>query len=109
TALEAMALGKPVIVYVSDLSVVIASDECPIINANPDTIQDVLRQVLEDLDGLAEIGRRSRAYVENHYSVRALAWRLEQMCMETTGIKVRSLAPYGGDSLIPDHSHTVNL
>jgi Glycosyl transferases group 1 len=91
TALEAMALGKPVIVYVADMSIVLAPDECPIINANPETVYGVLKQALEDRGKLAEIGRRSRAYVEKHYSISALALRLEQLYRETAGFDPASL------------------
>ena len=44
TALEAMANGKPVVVYLADPSIVLAPDECPIINANPETIDAVLEK-----------------------------------------------------------------
>ena len=92
TALEAMALGKPVVAYLADLSIVLAPDECPIINANPDTIQDVLRRVIEARHTLGEVGRRSRAYVERHYSVAALAARLKQLYIDTAEIDVASIA-----------------
>jgi hypothetical protein len=99
TALEAMALGKPVIVYIVDPSIVLAFDECPIINANPDTIETVLRDLMVNADKLPELGRRSREYVERHYSIEALAGRLEQLYAEVAGIDLSSLnakAPIDG-------------
>jgi glycosyltransferase involved in cell wall biosynthesis len=85
TAFEAMALGKPVIVYIADWNAVAAPAECPVINANPDTIETVLSELASDPRRLPELGRRSRAYVERHYSVAALTERLRCLYTETTG------------------------
>ena len=91
TALEAMAHGKPVISYIVDPSIVLAPDECPIINANPDTIFDVLEGLVEGQYALENIGRRSREYVEQHYSVEALAERLHALFSDTANIDLRAL------------------
>jgi glycosyltransferase involved in cell wall biosynthesis len=95
TALEAMALGKPVIVYLAEPSIVLGFDECPLINANPDTIEGVLRELISNRDRLPEIGRRSRRYVEKHYSVEALASRLRDLYRDVAGIDVASLERVG--------------
>ncbi len=77
TALEAMALGKPVVSYVRDPARFLADPEsCPVINANPDTLHDVLRGLVEDPSGLPALGRASREYVERHHSIPAFAERL---------------------------------
>jgi hypothetical protein len=86
TALEAMASGKPVIVYIVNWETVIAPEECPFINANPDTIFNVLNELVADPTRLVEIGRQSRAYVEKHYSIPALANRLRKLYKDTAGI-----------------------
>lgn len=86
TALEAMAYGKPVICYIVDPQLVLAPDECPIINADPDTIFDVLKDVVEKRGTLEEIGRRSRSYIETHYSVAALADRLKALYRESANL-----------------------
>ena len=91
TALEAMALGKPIIVYIADWNRVAAPAECPVINANPDTIETVLSELASDPRRLPELGRRSRTYVERHYSVAALSERLRRLYAETTGW--RGLSP----------------
>lgn len=88
TALEAMAHGKPVICYIVDKDIVLAPDECPIINANPDTIYDVLKHISDNRSSLESIGRKSRAYVEKYYSVNALAARLQALYAETAGFNV---------------------
>jgi hypothetical protein len=86
TALEAMASGKPVVVYLVDRNTAIAPEECPLIDANPDTIFDVLSRLAADPAALVEIGRRSRRYVEKHYSIPALAQRLRDLYKETADI-----------------------
>ncbi len=83
TALEGMALGKPVLCYVKDPSRVADPAAFPIINANPDTLYDTLRKLLADPTVLADIGRRSRAYVERHHSIESFAQRLRTLYLET--------------------------
>ena len=64
-AQECMALGKPVCCYVSpDVERFLPSPQ-PIVNASPETITDVLREMVDSYEKRAEIGRRGRAYMEN--------------------------------------------
>lgn len=74
TALEAMALGKPVISYVRTPD--LALPGCPILNATPDTIAQVLREVYEGRHDLEELGRQGAAYVREKNSIEAVAVRL---------------------------------
>lgn len=74
-ALEAMASGKPVVCYIRpDLKEFYENaggfekDEMPIISATPLSLKDTLRELIENKDRLAEIGRRSREFVERHHS-----------------------------------------
>ena len=83
TALEAMALGKPVLCYLRDPQAAIDPANCPIINCSPDTIGDVLRSCLDGDFDLAELGRRSRSYIEHYYSLEAVAIRLGKLYLET--------------------------
>lgn len=67
-AVEAMALERPVVSYVrdEDLEFVPADmrAEIPVVNAQPDTIYDVLKELLTVGRGeLAELGKRGRRYV----------------------------------------------
>ena len=88
TALEAMALGRPVLCFLRGSDMTIDPETCPIINTRPETIYDVLRQcVVGDID-LEAIGKRSRRYVERYYSLEAVAARLGRMYMETAGFPV---------------------
>ncbi len=81
-AVELMALGKPVVCYIreSDLKFIPPQmqQDLPIINARPATLHDVLREWLTvRKDELAEIGRRSRAYVERWHDPLKIAARLK--------------------------------
>jgi glycosyltransferase involved in cell wall biosynthesis len=79
-ATEFMALGKPVISYIrqSDLKFIPEKmrQELPVIDATSETIYDVLKYWLNDKDGLLEIGKRSRLYVENWHNPLTIAAQL---------------------------------
>jgi hypothetical protein len=92
TALEAMALGKPVICFLRGPEMTIDPDECPIINADPDSLYDVLKDCATGKTDLKAIGERSRAYVEKHYSLEAVADRLARLYLETAGLPARLAA-----------------
>ena len=81
--LEAMALGKPAVCYIKPSLVPAYPPDCPIVNANQDNLADVLKGLLEDGRHRHEIGRRSRAYVEQHHDalqiVRQLVGIYEQL------------------------------
>lgn len=78
-ALEAMALGKPVMVYIRDpKNYLIAPDECPFINIEPRTVESKLRELVAQRDVLHDVGRRGRTYVETYFSLGAFAKRLER-------------------------------
>jgi hypothetical protein len=83
TALEAMALGKPVLCYLRDPQAAIDPANCPMINCSPETIEEVLRSCLNGDFDLAELGRRSRSYIEHYYSLEAVAIRLGKLYLET--------------------------
>ena len=70
-AVEAMALGKPVLCYVRDSIRASNPDSLPIINASPDDLHEKLRDILQNRHSLPEIGRRSRQYVERYHSLTA--------------------------------------
>ncbi len=74
-ALEAMALGKPVLCFIRDRSDLLAPDECPIINVRPETIGEALASLVDDRQRLEDLGRAGRGYIERYYSVDAFAER----------------------------------
>jgi hypothetical protein len=89
TAFEAMLLGKPVLCYLRDPSMVIEPDACPMINTWPESIYQTLKDCLDGRLDLAELGRRSRSYVEHCHSIEAVALRLGQMYLDTAGFPDR--------------------
>jgi hypothetical protein len=82
-AVEAMALGKPVIAYIRDEDLRFLSsemaEELPIIRATPDTIQSVLKSVLAmPRPELLKLAKCSRAYVERWHDPVVIAERIKE-------------------------------
>ncbi len=78
-ALEAMAMGKPVLCYLrEDLESfyinagLIDSGEIPIVKCNPSNVKSVIRSLVLDRERWAEIGARSREYAVRHHSTQAV-------------------------------------
>lgn len=69
-AVEAMAMGKPVIGYLREDVQEGFPIKPPILNANPDTLYGVLSEVLLYPEELETIGRASRSYVERIHGIR---------------------------------------
>jgi glycosyltransferase involved in cell wall biosynthesis len=79
-ALEAMALGKPVVAHLKP-DVVERSTEAfgvrvPIVAATADTLVDALRPLVEDGTLRRSVGAQSRAYVEQVHGIDRIADRL---------------------------------
>ncbi len=68
-SIENMALGKPVVCWISDFMMDKYAQELPLIRANPDTVKQVLEGLMKNRDSLQEIGRRSRQYVEVYHDI----------------------------------------
>ena len=79
TALEAMARGKPVLTYVRSPDLVKVADECPLLNATPDTLLTVLRWLLANRERLPAIGARGIVYVRRWHSISAVAEELGRL------------------------------
>jgi len=80
-AVEAMALGRPVVAYLreEDLTGVPPEmrEQLPLIRAEPSTIYGVLKEMLTTCRrDLAELGRRSRDYVVRWHDPRSVAEQL---------------------------------
>ena len=69
-AIECMALGKPVIVYIRGCLEDSADPSVAIENANPDNIKEKLRALIKDFDRRSELGKLGRQYVEQVHDVR---------------------------------------
>lgn len=66
-SLEAMALGKPVITYVTDYLKERLPKELPIVSASPETIVNKLDNLISDGEMRNSIGIESRQYVEKYH------------------------------------------
>jgi hypothetical protein len=76
SAVEAMAAGKPVVCFLrQDVRVRLPSD-CPVVQADPNTITDVLRDLLSDGQRRFALGESGRRYVEKYHSVEKCSLRL---------------------------------
>src|SRR5207249_2754866 len=72
-SMEAMAMGKTVIVYIRDDLVGYFRDGLPLVNANPDTITSALRAAIKDRELRREVGLRARTFVEEVHDSRVVA------------------------------------
>lgn len=84
TAREAMMLGKPVVCYLrpewlesmrSEIPGYV--DELPVVSATPDTVREVLIDLIEHPAKRAELGRRGREFAVRWHSSRAGARRFD--------------------------------
>jgi len=79
-AIEAMALGKPVVTFLHDEAVARTEEAfettVPVVSATADTLIDRLRPLIEDAGERRRIGARSRAYVEQIHDADRIADRL---------------------------------
>lgn len=75
-AVEAMALGKPVIAYIRDDLLNTFPGNLPVCNANPDSFYDVLKTLLESGALRRQIGIEGRKYAEHHHDIRVIGPRL---------------------------------
>lgn len=66
-AIEAMAMGKPVICYISDFMKEKYSTDLPIISANPINIKEKIEYLINNKDYLNELGVHGRQYVEKFH------------------------------------------
>jgi len=85
TALEGMALGRPVICYVRDSwREALAQwfpewSACPLISATPETVESEIRKLVENADLRGRIGKESRRFAERFLDVRKNVLELERL------------------------------
>ena len=79
-AIEAMALGKPVVTFLHDEAVRRTEEafgvRVPIVSATADTLRETLRPLVADAARRRELGAASRAYVERVHDIERVADRL---------------------------------
>lgn len=86
-ALEAMALGKPVITYLRPDLLDSFPESLPILSANIDNLGDVVADLLERPGERARIGRRGREYVETYHDYRKVASLLADLYTSGKGCR----------------------
>jgi hypothetical protein len=78
-ALEALAMGKPVMVFVRHPDqYLLHPKECPFVNCRADRVADVLRGLATDRQRLFELGVRGRRYIAKHFTTAAFGERLRR-------------------------------
>ena len=79
-ASEAMAMAKPTICYIDEKIKAQVNYEIdpPIVNSNPSTIYQNLKQLIENPDLRRDIGLKSRAYMEAIHSVEVAGAELKR-------------------------------
>jgi glycosyltransferase involved in cell wall biosynthesis len=79
-AIEAMALGKPVVTYLHDEAVrrteAAFGTRVPIVSATAETLRETLRPLVADAARRREVGAASRAYVERVHDLETVTDRL---------------------------------
>ena len=79
-AIEAMALGKPVVTFLHEEAARRTSEafgvDVPIVSATKETLAEVLRPLADSYDERVRVGAASRAFVEEVHDLRRVADRL---------------------------------
>jgi glycosyltransferase involved in cell wall biosynthesis len=86
---EAMMLGKPVVCYLRPewlermrREIPDYIDELPIVSATPETVEGVLKELVENPERRRELGERGRAFALKYHSAEAGARRMDQIYRE---------------------------
>jgi glycosyltransferase involved in cell wall biosynthesis len=79
-AVESMALGKPVVAFIrSPESYYPKNQDCPIVNANPDNLEERLTWLIENPAIRVDLAKKGRAYVEQVFSLDRVGKRLDDI------------------------------
>jgi hypothetical protein len=81
-AIEAMALGTPVVGYVKPAVAAQYPQEIPLVNATREALAGVLAELLLDGQRRHDLGRLSRAYAEHHHDAVTLASELRAIYVQ---------------------------
>lgn len=83
---EALMLGKPLVCFLrpewlESMRAEIPEyvDELPVVNATPETVYDVVKDLIENPEKRAQIGRRSRAFALKWHSTDAAGRRMDRV------------------------------
>ncbi|MFE4522999.1 glycosyltransferase [Cytobacillus firmus] len=75
-SIEGMALGKPVICYISDFMKENYPSDLPIYSSNSENIKESIRYLLKNYDARKELGEKGRNYVINNHDSKKNAKKL---------------------------------
>jgi len=75
-SVESMALGKPVVAYIRGDLVSRFPADLPIVNANPDTIYEQVKRLLQQPHLRRQLGIQGRQYVEKYHDSNVVAEKL---------------------------------
>ncbi|MBK8845457.1 MAG: glycosyltransferase [Bacteroidetes bacterium] len=89
-AVEAMAMGKPVITYIKKSLIGKYPADLPIVNANDDNLYEVLEKLIVDSNLRHQIGLNSRAYAEKYHDTEKVAIKFKQIYQEVINMKQRA-------------------
>lgn len=78
-AIEAMAMGKPVICYIREDLVDTYPQDLPIVSATPDDFQEKVRILLDDPELRHDLGQRGKEYVAKYHDHRVIAHLLRDI------------------------------
>ncbi len=84
-AIEAMALGKPVMCYLREdfMKIYPQWSQCPIINVNIDTLKDkILEFISFSVKKREELGNKSKEYIEKFHSAEYVGEKLNSIIQE---------------------------
>lgn len=83
TALEAMAIARPVLCFLREPERdLVDPATCPIVNASPAELTDELRRLVTDRGLRKRLGDAGRDYVAEHHSIRAVGLRIQRFTEE---------------------------
>lgn len=82
-ACEAMALGKPVVTYISEEMINAFPKSLPIISANYLNIERILRELICNGSRRRELGIQGRVYVENYHDYRKIGKLLSKLYLNS--------------------------
>ncbi|HEY8103276.1 MAG TPA: glycosyltransferase family 4 protein [Gaiellaceae bacterium] len=90
-AIEAMALGKPVVTFLHDEAVRRTEEavgtRVPIVSAGAETLREALRPLVADAGRRRELGAESRAYVEQVHDLERVTDRLLDLYARLAGAR----------------------
>lgn len=82
-AMEAMAMYRPVVCYLREDLWETVKHDCPIYNADPDMLYEVLDNILANPSQLRERSRLSREFIEKYHDAKKIAGRYYEIFERT--------------------------